>query len=65
MNYFYVYANGLKSLIDQHRGAGFLEGYTTYMEINAAYQNFNKFKVNDASVKPKLQEYLNNQMDFI
>ena len=35
------------------------------MEISAAYLNFNKFKVNDASVRPKLQEYLNNQMDFI
>jgi hypothetical protein len=31
MNYFYAYANGLKSLLDQHRGAGFLEGYTTYL----------------------------------
>jgi len=65
MNYFYSYANGLKSLADQHRGAGFLEGYATYLEIHAAYLNFNKFKVNDASVKPKLQEYLNNQMEFI
>jgi hypothetical protein len=24
MNYFYAYANGLKSLVEQHRGAGFL-----------------------------------------
>lgn len=24
MNYLYLYANGMKSLIDQHRGAGFL-----------------------------------------
>ena len=30
MNYFYSYANGIKSLLDQHRGAGFLEGYATY-----------------------------------
>ena len=37
MNYFYSYANRVKSLVDQHRGAGFLEGYTTYQEIKSAY----------------------------
>jgi len=65
MNYLYVYGNGLKSLIDQHRGAGFLEGYATYREIQAAYVNFNKFRINEPAVKPKLQTFLNNQMDFI
>lgn len=41
MNYYYAYANGAKSLLDQHRGVGFLEGYTTYQEIQAAYVNLN------------------------
>ena len=65
MNYLYVYGNSLKSLVDQHRGAGFLEGYATYLEIHAAYINFNKFKINEAAVKPKLQTFLSNQIDFI
>jgi hypothetical protein len=30
MNYIHAYANAEKSLLDQHRGVGFLEGYTTY-----------------------------------
>ena len=30
MNYIWAYANGEKSLRDQHRGVGFLEGYATY-----------------------------------
>jgi hypothetical protein len=39
MNYIYVYANSAVSLLDQHRGAGFLEGYTTYNEIYNAFKN--------------------------
>ena len=29
-NYLHIYASPHKNLVDQHRGAGFLEGYTTY-----------------------------------
>lgn len=62
MNYISIYANAEKSLIDQHRGAGFIEGYTTYKEIYAAYVNLNKFKINAATAKPALQVYLTNQI---
>jgi hypothetical protein len=65
MNYIYVYANGEKSLLDQHRGAGFIEGYMTYRDIYAAYNNLNKFKINAASVSARLQDYLDEQVDFI
>jgi hypothetical protein len=41
-NYLNVYANGEKSLLEQHRGAGFLEGYVSYKEIYYAYVNYNK-----------------------
>lgn len=39
-NYLNIYANAEVSLIDQHRAAGFLEGYTTYKQIYFAYKNF-------------------------
>jgi hypothetical protein len=29
-------------MLDQYRGAGFLEGYATYKEIYYAYNNFYK-----------------------
>ena len=29
-NYLHIYASPHQNLLDQHRGAGFLEGYTTY-----------------------------------
>lgn len=65
MNYIHIYANPEKSLLDQHRGTGFLEGYTTYKEIYSAYVNLNKFKINAATTKPALQNYLTNQIEFI
>ena len=65
MNYIHAFANAERSLLDQHRGVGFLEGYTTYKDIYAAYVNLNKFKINAASTKLKLQNYLNEQIDFI
>jgi hypothetical protein len=64
-NYIHAYANAEKSLLEQHRGVGFLEGYTTYREIYSAYVNLNKFKLNAATAKPALQNYLTAQLDFL
>jgi hypothetical protein len=38
----YIYANAQVSPLQQHQAAGFLEGYATYAEIHAAYNNFVK-----------------------
>ena len=29
-NYLHIYANPQRNLLEQHRGAGFIEGYSTY-----------------------------------
>jgi hypothetical protein len=41
-NRFYIHANPQVNMLDQYRGAGFLEGYATYKEIYYAYNNFYK-----------------------
>jgi hypothetical protein len=64
-NFIRVYANAERTLLEQHRGAGFLEGYTTYKEIYAAYLNLNKFKINAATVKAGVQAHLSSQLEFI
>lgn len=37
----------------------------TYKQIYAAYNNFNSLKINAAAVDVKLQDYLDNQVEFI
>ena len=36
----YIYTSPLANPLEQHRAAGFLEGYATYNQIHAAYLNF-------------------------
>jgi hypothetical protein len=38
----YIYTSPQADPLQQHRAAGFLEGYATYKEIHAAYLNFIK-----------------------
>lgn len=61
-NYIHIYANPEKTLLEQHQGAGFLEGYTTYREIHAAYVNLEQFKIKSSNAPPKLQTHLNTQL---
>jgi hypothetical protein len=37
----------------------------TYKEIYAAYNNFNSLRINSGAVTPKLQDYIDNQIEFI
>jgi hypothetical protein len=64
-NYLKIYANVNSDLLDQHRGAGFLEGYLTYKEINFAYKNWASVILGGKEMKPKLVTFLNDQIDFI
>ncbi len=64
-NYLKIYANVDKDLIDQHRGAGFLEGYVTYMEINYAYKNWQAVILKGKQLKSNLINFLNDQIDYI
>lgn len=68
MNYLWVYANKQHSLLDQHRGAGYLEGYATYKEIFAAYNNFEAFYFNnskDFQQRAPLLNFLESQLEFM
>ena len=51
--------------MDQHRGAGYLEGYATYKEINYAYKNFEASVLKGQQMKPALVQFLNDQIDFV
>lgn len=64
-NYIHIYTNPEKTLLEQHQGAGFLEGYTTYKEIHAAYVNLEKFKLHAATAGPKLQAHLTTQLSWL
>lgn len=64
-NYLHIYANGRKSLLEQHRGAGFLEGYVSYREIYSAYQNLVGGFLKSEQLSVKAQEYIELQLEFI
>ena len=65
MNYLQIYTNPLVSTLEQHHAAGFLEGYTTYLEIQSAYLNYQNFRLKTQSLSPKLQTFINSQFEFI
>lgn len=64
-NSLFIYANPARSLLEQHRGVGFIEGYITYKQIYSAYNNFNSLKLNAAAVNNTLQDYLHDQVEYI
>jgi hypothetical protein len=51
--------------LDQHRAAGYLEGYVTYKEINYAYKNFESSILKGSQMKPALIKFLTDQIDFV
>jgi hypothetical protein len=52
-------------LLEQHRGAGFLEGYVSYREIYSAYQNLVGGFLKSEQLSVKAQEYIELQLEFI
>lgn len=66
-NRFYIYANPAVDLITQYRGAGFLEGYSTFKEINYAYNNFYKSLVlnGEPNVNAKVKSFVDTQLSWI
>ena len=51
--------------MEQHRSAGFLEGYLTYKEINYAYVNWESVILGEKKLSHKVVNFLNDQIDFI
>ena len=51
--------------MEQHRAAGFLEGYVTYKDINYAYVNWETIILGGKQLSPKVVNFLNDQIDFI
>lgn len=64
-NNLYVYANGEKSLMEQHRGAGFLEGYATFKEIYSAYNNLAKSIIKAETLGSKVQSFIDEQQEYL
>lgn len=51
--------------MDQHRAAGFLEGYVTYKEINYAFVNWRQVILGGKELSPRVVNYLGEQTDFV
>jgi hypothetical protein len=64
-NYLKIYPNVNSDLMEQHRAAGFLEGYLTYKEINYAYVNWESVILGGKQLRQNVVNFLNNQIDFI
>ena len=64
-NYLHAYGNPRKGLLDQHRGAGFLEGYVTYSDIYAAYLNLCGSIIQSPNLNEKVQAFVDEQLDYI
>lgn len=64
-NYLKIYPNVNSDLMEQHRAAGFLEGYVSYKEINYAYVNWESAILGGKQIKQKVINFLNDQIDFI
>lgn len=66
-NRFYSHANILVDMINQYRGAGYLEGYATYKEIFYAYNNFYKSLVmnGEPNVNTKVKNFVDLQLAWI
>lgn len=61
-NYLHVYANHRMGLLDQHRGAGFIEGYLEYKGIYAAYQNFCGKLLQGEELESRAQKFVDDQL---
>lgn len=64
-NYLHIYANGRKTLIEQHRGAGFLEGYVSYRDIYSAYQNLVGSLLKGEQLSVKAQDFIDQQLEYL
>lgn len=61
-SYLAIFANGEKDLFEQHRGAGFLEGYVTYRDIYAASNNLANALFNSKTLGAAIHNYIDQQM---
>ena len=61
----YIYASPSASPLQQHQAVGFLEGYSTYLEIYAAYKNFAQLDFGKADAPENIQDFLMNQLSFM
>ena len=52
-------------MLEQHRAAGFLEGYLTYNTITYAFRNWQKAILKGNSLKPEVVNFLNTQIDYV
>ena len=64
-NYLHIYANAEVSLIDLHRGAGYLEGYTTFRQIYFAWKNIMKAIIKGPRLSQEIEQFVNDQLDYI
>ena len=60
-----VYANPNASLLTQHQGAGYLEGYATYSQIYSAYRNLEKAIIKKPKLSWKTQLFVDEQINYI
>jgi hypothetical protein len=64
-NYLHIMANDRWNLLEQHRGAGFLEGYITYRDIYSAYRNLCGSMIKGESLPQKVQNFIDEQLEYI
>jgi hypothetical protein len=65
-NRLYIYTNPNVSPLEQHRAAGFLEGFATYRQIYSAFINFAGLDFKGEKYAPAdVQSFLDQQLDFM
>lgn len=64
-NYLHIYANGQKGLLEQHRSAGYIEGYVTYSEIYSAYNNLQASVLGGNLVDLRVQNFVDEQLEYL
>lgn len=64
-NFLQVYPSSRLPLTEQHRAAGFLEGYITYRDIYSAYNNLQNSMLGGDLISLKVQAFVDEQLEFV
>lgn len=64
-NFLHISTNSDADLLDQHRGAGYIEGYLTYQEIYCAYKNLEGAIIKKKELSENTQKFVDDQFRYI